>query len=320
MPSTLLLADDSVTIQRVIELTFASEDVQVVATNDGEAAIRRIDADPPDIVLADIGMPLTDGYAVAAHVKNSPRLRHIPVLLLTGAFDPIDEERARTSRCDGFLVKPFEPQQLVGRVKELLVGQHAARSLPSPSGRSPAEGAQSSSSELHVVQTFQRKIEELDTAFAGLEPGPEQHVTMLDEEDSSDFARDLHLFGSGGNSAERTFGDWDLPGPPAAPVPAPPDPLNLRETLPVPGSSPAGGTAPRLSMAGAFSALLAAERAQPASARAERTPIAVSESTVEEIVRRVFARMTDDAVRRIVLETAERLIREELEKIGSGSE
>src|SRR3990172_7900351 len=99
MTPTLLLADDSVTIQRVIELTFANEDVRVVATSDGETAIQRIDADPPDIVLADVGMPKLDGYAVAAHVKNTPLLRNIPVLLLTGAFDPVDEDKARASGC-----------------------------------------------------------------------------------------------------------------------------------------------------------------------------------------------------------------------------
>jgi CheY-like chemotaxis protein len=118
--TTLLLADDSVTIQRVIELTFADEKIRVIAVGDGEQAIARIDADPPDIVLADVGMPKQDGYAVAAHVKRSPALRHIPVLLLTGAFDPVDEARAREVECDGVLVKPFEPQALVRRVRELL--------------------------------------------------------------------------------------------------------------------------------------------------------------------------------------------------------
>ena len=97
MTHKLLLADDSVTIQRVIELTFADEDVQVIAVSDGDQAIARLDADPPDIVLADVGMPGRDGYEVAAYVKQSPRLNHIPVVLLTGAFEPIDQARANSS-------------------------------------------------------------------------------------------------------------------------------------------------------------------------------------------------------------------------------
>jgi CheY-like chemotaxis protein len=118
----LLLADDSVTIQRVIELTFSGEDIEVVAVNDGEQAIARIPAERPDIVLADIGMPKKGGYDVAAFVKGRPEFEHIPVLLLAGAFEPVDQARAEQVRCDGVLIKPFEPRQVIERVRELLEG------------------------------------------------------------------------------------------------------------------------------------------------------------------------------------------------------
>jgi CheY-like chemotaxis protein len=117
---TLLLADDSVTIQRVIELTFADEDIRVVAVSDGDQAIAAVDRNPPDIVLADVGMPGRTGYEVAQHIRSTPRLAHIPVLLLTGAFEPVDQARAQQAGCDGVLAKPFEPQLVIGRVKELL--------------------------------------------------------------------------------------------------------------------------------------------------------------------------------------------------------
>jgi CheY-like chemotaxis protein len=120
VPHTLLLADDSVTIQRVIELTFADEDIQVVSVGDGDQAIARIEASPPDIILADIGMPGKSGYEVAQYVKRSPRLSHIPVVLLTGAFEPVDQPMAAAAGCDGVMAKPFEPQLVIGRVKELL--------------------------------------------------------------------------------------------------------------------------------------------------------------------------------------------------------
>jgi CheY-like chemotaxis protein len=118
----LLLADDSVTIQRVIELTFSGEDIQVIAVNDGEQAIARIPTEQPDIVLADIGMPKKGGYDVAAFVKGRGDLEHIPVLLLAGAFEPVDQARAEQVRCDGVLIKPFEPRQVIERVRELLEG------------------------------------------------------------------------------------------------------------------------------------------------------------------------------------------------------
>ena len=87
MPDTLLLADDSATIQRVIEMTFAEEGVRVVVVGDGREAVERIAADPPDIVLADTNMPEKDGYDVSAFVKADRALAHIPVVLLTGSFD-----------------------------------------------------------------------------------------------------------------------------------------------------------------------------------------------------------------------------------------
>jgi CheY-like chemotaxis protein len=128
VPHTLLLADDSVTIQRVIELTFADEDIHVIAVSDGDQAIARIESSPPDIILADIGMPGKNGYEVAQHVKQSPRLAHIPVVLLTGAFEPVDQARAEAAGCEGVLAKPFEPQLVIGRVKELLGKSRASRS------------------------------------------------------------------------------------------------------------------------------------------------------------------------------------------------
>jgi len=88
----LLLADDSVTIQRVIELTFADEDMQVIAVGGRERSHPPHRIGSADIVLADVGMPEMDGYEVAAYVKNTPHLAHIPVLLLTGAFRAVDEK------------------------------------------------------------------------------------------------------------------------------------------------------------------------------------------------------------------------------------
>src|SRR5688572_18117711 len=125
----LLLADDSVTIQRVIELTFSGEDVQVLAVSDGEQAIARIPLERPDVVLADIGMPRKGGYDVSAFVKGRADLAHIPVLLLAGAFEPVDQARAEQVHADGVLIKPFEPRQVIERVKELL---SLVRQAPAP--------------------------------------------------------------------------------------------------------------------------------------------------------------------------------------------
>jgi CheY-like chemotaxis protein len=121
MAQTLLLADDSVTIQRVVALTFADEDIHVVAVGDGDTAIARIESEPPDIVLADIGMPGLTGYDVARYIKQSSRLAHIPVVLLVGAFEPVDDAQAAEVGCNAVLAKPFEPQAVIATVKELLL-------------------------------------------------------------------------------------------------------------------------------------------------------------------------------------------------------
>ena len=123
MSQTLLLADDSATIQRVIELTFADEDIRVIAVGDGQQAIDRIRANPPDIVLADARMPERDGYDVATFIKDDPALAHIPVVLLRVAGEPVDDDRARQVGCDAVLVKPLAPRAVVGLVRELLGGR-----------------------------------------------------------------------------------------------------------------------------------------------------------------------------------------------------
>src|SRR4051794_8949005 len=94
---TLLLADGSLTIRRVIELTFADAGIRVLTVADGREAIERIQREPPDVILADIGMPERNGYDVATFVKQTPALAHIPVLLLAGALEPVDDEKARQS-------------------------------------------------------------------------------------------------------------------------------------------------------------------------------------------------------------------------------
>jgi CheY-like chemotaxis protein len=132
VPQTLLLADDSVTIQRVIELTFADEDIDVVAVSDGDQAIARLDSMPPDIVLVDVGMPGKSGYDVAGHVKHTPHLSHIPVVSSQARFGPVDEVRANALGCDGVLAKPFEPQMVISRVKALLA--RPAAEAPNRSG------------------------------------------------------------------------------------------------------------------------------------------------------------------------------------------
>jgi len=120
MPKTLLLADDSVTIQKVVGISFANEDVVLLTVDNGDDAVSRAREARPDLVLADVMMPGKDGYEVCETLKADPELRHVPVLLLSGTFEPFDEERARRAGADGHITKPFEAQALVDQVNALL--------------------------------------------------------------------------------------------------------------------------------------------------------------------------------------------------------
>ena len=121
MGRTLLLADDSVTIQKVVSLTFASEGVEIITANDGQEAIDKLGDRTPDVALLDVFMPKRDGYEVCSYIKQDERLRNIPVILLVGAFEPFDQEKARSAGADDYLTKPFQSiRQLVTKVNDLL--------------------------------------------------------------------------------------------------------------------------------------------------------------------------------------------------------
>lgn len=120
----ILLADDSVTIQKVVNLTFADEGIQVVTVGDGDSAMQKFVESVPDLVMVDVNMPGVDGYRICEMIKQDDETKHIPVILLVGSFEPFDEEEARRVGADDFLTKPFQSiRQLVNKVSDLLSGK-----------------------------------------------------------------------------------------------------------------------------------------------------------------------------------------------------
>ena len=118
MRRTILLADDSVTIRKIVELTFGDTDIRVESVASGREALERLSDLRPDLVLADVVMPGPSGYEVCRAIKASDR--PVPVLLLAGTFEPFDAEQARDCGSDGHLTKPFDSRLLVERVEQLL--------------------------------------------------------------------------------------------------------------------------------------------------------------------------------------------------------
>src|SRR5688572_22713146 len=105
---TLLLADENLTVQRVITLTFAQQPIRVLSVSDGQVAIDKMAAEQPDIVLAGTTLPQVNGYDLARFMRGKPELRGVPILLLSGAFETVDEARLAASGANGVIEKPVE--------------------------------------------------------------------------------------------------------------------------------------------------------------------------------------------------------------------
>jgi len=125
MGGTILLADDSLTIQKVVELTFAESDHTVVAVGGGRELFERLASVNPDVILCDVMMPDMTGYDVCQALKSDPARLHIPVVLLTGTFEPFDRDRALAAGCDAIVTKPFEARELIDTVEQLIARSKA---------------------------------------------------------------------------------------------------------------------------------------------------------------------------------------------------
>jgi CheY-like chemotaxis protein len=154
----LLLADDSATIQKVIDLTFADEGVRVVTFSNGQEAIDWLLDEQPDIVLADVFMPARNGYEVCEYVKTNEKLKHIPVMLLVGSFEPFDEAEARRVGADDILTKPFQSiRRLIDRVGALVSSPPAEKESPT------AELPKVEEPEEELMDTYDLEVTTADT-------------------------------------------------------------------------------------------------------------------------------------------------------------
>jgi CheY-like chemotaxis protein len=160
----LLLADDSATIQKVIDLTFADEGVQVVSVSNGRDAIDRLLEIRPDVVLVDVFMPSPNGYEVCEYVKTHEQLKHVPVMLLVGSFEPFDEAEARRVGADDILTKPFQSiRRLIDRVGALVSSPPAEKERPTrelPHVEPAAEEEHMDTHELEVTTADTLRLDE----------------------------------------------------------------------------------------------------------------------------------------------------------------
>ncbi len=128
MGARILVADDSVTIQKVVALTFSREDFELIPARSGEEAIRKAKESRPDLMLIDLVMPDKNGYEVCRTLREDPQLKATPIVLLAGTFETFDKGEGIKVGANDFVTKPFESQTLISKVKQLL----SAKTVPLP--------------------------------------------------------------------------------------------------------------------------------------------------------------------------------------------
>ena len=139
---TVYFIDDSATMREVIKIAFRRENINVVACHDAATALVEIETAKPDIVITDVIMPDKDGYDVCQHIKSHPALAKTPVILMSGVVNRAVAEKAFAVKADELLRKPFQPQDLIARVKHLLKSNGAP--VPTPAAAANAAVALSS--------------------------------------------------------------------------------------------------------------------------------------------------------------------------------
>jgi len=116
----ILVADDSVTMRRILEVTFQGEDAQVTSVDSGEAAVRKAAELTPDVVFADLSLSGMDGYSVASAIKAAPGLEKTAVVVMASQKHPYDEDKGKAAGVDDHILKPFDTQLVIDRVKQVL--------------------------------------------------------------------------------------------------------------------------------------------------------------------------------------------------------
>ena len=134
---TVYFIDDSATMREVIKIAFRRENFNVITCPDAASALAQFEQNPPDAVITDVIMPDTDGYSVCSQIKEHAQLGGTPVILMSGVVNKSVADKAVTVRADELIRKPFQPQELISRVKALLEPKRPAEEVATPLGVAP---------------------------------------------------------------------------------------------------------------------------------------------------------------------------------------
>ena len=132
MPKQILLVEDSVTMQKVVQIAFAKEDYQIVAVSSADEALARLKESRPDVLIIDAGLTGKNGYDLTASARAEANGKDVPVLLLTSNFNPYDEARGQRASVNANLVKPFDTQSVIDKVNALVKADRGGSCCTSP--------------------------------------------------------------------------------------------------------------------------------------------------------------------------------------------
>lgn len=291
MPATLLAVDDSQTMRKVLEMTFAGEDIRVVTAESFDTAIASMRSETPSLVISDITLPGKSGYDLCQAVKQMNPA--VPVLLLSSKLHPYDPGRGQAARADGNLDKPFDTQQLIDRVKALLSGDRKAAPEPPRAVQGPPK----------VAAPTPHRASPLSSTMVGtppVRPAPAKPVAVPSTPQP----------GVAPASLRSTI---DFSSRQESPVrPQPP----VRAPAPAPAASPTRPSAPQPSPAAPAAPPVAAAMAAQidGSMAAKLSDLGLSKDQVDAVLA-----LSHDVVERVVWEVvpvlAETLIKEEIKRL-----
>jgi CheY-like chemotaxis protein len=227
----LLIADDSTTIQKVFERTFPPEEFTLSFANNGEEALTKARKDKPNAIIADINMPAKNGFELCEELKRDPVLRGTPVLLLIGILDDFDEDEGRRVGADGFIIKPFESNAAISKVREALAKGATAQPTAGPAEREAEE-----------------ILDLTNIASAPAVTPPPQKKGAKDILDLADIFEETPTSPTAPPSQEKAEEVMDLADIAAEPAPQPPQKMGAEDILNVAdilGESPAQPAPPK---------------------------------------------------------------------------
>jgi CheY-like chemotaxis protein len=317
MPFKILLADKSITIQKVVEMLFSGKEYSVTAVSDGESALSEAARIVPDVVLADVDLPRLDGYSLSARLKQDPRLAQAPVILMLSRDDIYDEAKGRQAGIVDHLAKPFESQELIGKVKKALteapstLGEPAAaasRPAARPVPPSPPKPKPAVPSDIFDIIQEAPSRAEVKRAPAAPAPADEAVYEVEPEvEIEEPLEREVgRVLPVGERAREEMRKNLGLGGQPA---PSEGSELEAFGAIPV-SEKPVFTPPPRRESVPPRASASAAPSMQP-PAVSEEMLRAVAEETIARIAREVLERVAWEVIPRL----AEQMIREEIEKL-----